>query len=146
MADRQSDWITEQESISPFFRSLGDLFCKSFEVVVVSDVNPDARFLLQRISDDASSCSRLKKLIILSTNRFDYHEWYDIVDGGNDMLPYKRLLRRISAMQNSSNNVLGPRVIWIANNPWEDKYAQAKFGGQRVLNVKKIGEAGWVGV
>ncbi len=139
--DRLYDWITEKESTLPFFKSLGDLFCSSFDVVVVSDINPDARFLLQRIADDATSCA-LKKFVILTTNRFDYHEWFDIVDGGNDMIPYKRLLERISTYmkvrsESSNPHLMGPEVLFVANNPWEEKYAQAKFNGRRVLNVSK---------
>ena len=103
---------------------LGDYFCRCFDIVAVLDTNPDARFLLQRLdqeSPQASTCG-LKKIIMITTNRFDY-----IV---NNQRQYHQLVKRI---QKRNDGI----VTWVANNYWEPKYAELKLGGD-FLNYKVI--------
>ncbi|KAJ3408473.1 hypothetical protein CcCBS67573_g04859 [Chytriomyces confervae] len=95
---------------------LGDFFCRSFDTVVVGDTIPDVRFLLQWIDTHADQCTQLSKIVMMTTNRFDFgiKDW--------DLPSYYALVRRVS--KRSTN----PRVIWTANNPFDIKYAQVLLG------------------
>jgi hypothetical protein len=122
------DFMSEKEANRPLFRNLADIFCSEFDIVLVADTNPDARFLLQRIDREPHTCG-IKKLIMITTNRFDYFN--DLPsDEGDSMVPYRNLIIRVS------NRRVGPEMIWIANNPWEAPYAEFKLRG-KYLNVKR---------
>ncbi|KAJ3217136.1 hypothetical protein HK099_005592 [Clydaea vesicula] len=78
----------------------------------------DARFLLQKIDTNPNTC-QLKKLIMLTTNRFDFG-----LDG-TDKADYYALIGRLNANQPK-------RVIWVQNNPWENRYMLLKMGPNTV--------------
>lgn len=96
---------------------LSDFFCDSFDIVVVIDTIPDARFLFERFDQEMHGIGRhkpcgIKRLIMHITNRFDY-------DVGNivtrDREPYLEMLQRIS-------KIYPEKIIWTANNRWEERY------------------------
>lgn len=107
---------------------LAEFFCSSFDVIIIGDVNLDARFLLEYINQDPIDGSarpdnrhrcELDKLIMQTTNR------YDIFVYGDDRADYHETIRKIVKRNNSM-------LSWIYNNPWEKKYMEITLGGEYV--------------
>ncbi len=115
-----NDFLSEAECRLPQVQKLADTICDSYDIVLVGDINGDARFLLERIRKDPSSC-KIQKMIILTTNRFDYHT--RTVQGEDKMNHFHQLVRDVMAYQGP-----GPTLLWAANNPYEEKYASKKLG------------------
>ncbi|KAJ3204323.1 hypothetical protein HK099_001196, partial [Clydaea vesicula] len=93
-----------------------DFFCDTFDVVIVSDINTDARFLLERLDKDFDQPEmkrcKIKKLILLTTNRFD------VGLRGWDKEEYYQTIKNIQSRNDK-------RLIFVANNPFEEKYAKS---------------------
>lgn len=92
---------------------LADFFCSSFDVVVVSDTIPDARFLFERLDRDyaneKSQRCGIKKIVLHMVSRFDFGVARNGVK--DDWSEYVKLVARIS--QNYPT-----KVVWTANNMW----------------------------
>ncbi|KAJ3376696.1 hypothetical protein HDU92_009113 [Lobulomyces angularis] len=98
------------------FSGTSDFFCDTFDVVIVSDINTDARFLLERLDKDFDQPEmkrcKIKKLILLTTNRFD------VGLRGWDKGEYYQTIKNIQSRNDK-------RLIFVANNPFEEKYAKS---------------------
>lgn len=127
------DFLTEQEADLPAVQRLAGEICSQYEFVLVADVNGDGRFLLQWIEKNPFACA-IKRLVFLSTNRFDFHtRWFN---GDNEPEnSYLELVKRV--MIKYSENEIGTEIIWVANNPYEIKYAEMKLGIQIHVNDMK---------
>ncbi|KAJ3395789.1 Origin recognition complex subunit 5 [Lobulomyces angularis] len=90
-------------------------FCSNYDIILVADVNPDARFILKSIIE--GNCF-IKKLIFITTNRFDFNLFNE------DKEMYYELVRK-----GHYPNKSGAEIIWVQNNPWEAKYCEIKLGG-----------------
>lgn len=129
-----TNYLSQHEADFPQVQEIAQKICKEYEVVIVGDVNADARFLLQWIDKDPSNCTNLKRLIMLTTNRFDYHDWDTPLENGRSG-PFHDLVKRVSKKQHPDTpGLVGPAIYWIANNPYEPIYASHKLGGVE-LNV-----------
>lgn len=119
-----------------------DFFCDSFDIAVVGDTNPDARFLLKRIDDspdepdpsghkdwwrigkdeETQRPCRMKRLIFQTTNRFDYFVGDDNSDKHDG---WYNLIRRTAHRRDE-------KVVWVANNPWEPRHMEINMKGAYV--------------
>lgn len=123
---KNPNFISENEAkYNPKIRKLANKFCNIYSHVIVVDINPDAKFLMQRILDSPDTC-KMKRLILHTTNRFDY------IDGDvphSEKERYWALVKKISLLKT------GPKIVWIQNNPVESEYAKLVLGG-RYMKVK----------
>jgi hypothetical protein len=124
---------TNKKAHSLLAMKFGDFFCNAFDIVVVGDTNPDARFLLNRIdqSPDVGETDftnkkqpcQLKRLIMESTYRFDA-----MLHDEKDRKEYYDLIARLAKRKDN-------KIYWVANNPWEPKHAEMEMGG-KFFNVR----------
>lgn len=118
---KNPDFITENEAkYHPKIRKLANQFCDLYSHVIVADINPDAKFLLQRILESPETC-KMKRLIMYTTNRFDY-VGSEVLNSEKEK--YWRLIKKISLLKT------GPEIVWIQNNPVESEYAKMVLGGR----------------
>ncbi|KAJ3131046.1 hypothetical protein HK100_006920 [Physocladia obscura] len=96
---------------------LADFFCRAFDIIVIGDTIPDSRFLLQFIDKTSpSETCGISKIVMMTTNRFDYGIQQ------SDLSTYYDLLRRVSSRSEK------PQIVWTANNPFDIKYTLQLLG------------------
>lgn len=117
--------MSEQEADSAVVKAVADEICGKYDIVIVADINPDVRFLLQRIDHSPETCG-VKKVVILSTQRFDFHLNYVPQDSESKMRIYHNMIKRVT--NRSIKEKVGPEIIWVANSPFEIKYSEEKLG------------------
>lgn len=130
-----ADFMSEQEADTATVRAVADDICRKYDVVIVADINSDARFLLQRIDHSPETCG-IKKVVILSTQRFDFHLNHIPQDSESKMRIYHNMIKRVT--NRSVNQKVGPEIIWVANSPFEIKYSEEKLGEQLPVSIMRL--------
>lgn len=113
-----ADFLVEKSSMQTYqqnsatslqMRPYAIKFCKLFSLIIVFDINTDARFLMDAVNDGVCE----SRLIIVTTNRFDFGLFYS---SHRERRIYYALVKKLARH---------PNVVFIANNHYEKAYVDS---------------------